>query len=126
MPQEQLFPEYCGQSHGTKYKGDHLLGQSFRPLFLSLYSVLFCFTEHGSVGSLWPQRQIITLFGSRQTAKLPCISVDQRIQGSRYLVSPHCPFLCPQFFTPGKKKKIKLKLSCCANSCNTPLGNQEF
>lgn len=83
-----------------------------------------CFTEHDSVGSLWPQRPIITLSGSRQTAKLPCISVDQKTQGPRYSPSSHLSFLCPQSFTP--EERIRTKACMCTNSCNTPLGNWEF
>lgn len=73
----------------------------------SHFSVFLSSPEHGSVGSLWLQRQIIILSGSTLTAKLLCTSVSQKTQGPRYSPSSYFPFSCPQSFTPEKKKKNK-------------------
>lgn len=112
-----LFLEYSGQSCGIrirlfffitrkedKVQGQLFVGSVIQPWLLLLDSMFFCFTEHGSVGSLWLQRQIITLSGFRQTAKLPCISVGQRNQGPRYSLSSYFPFLCCQSYTHEERK----------------------
>lgn len=88
----------------------------------SHFSVFLCFPEHGSVDSLWLQRPIITLSGSRLMIKLPCTSVSQRTQGPRYSPSSYFPFLVPSL---SFLKKL-LKLSYSTNSCNMPLSNQGF
>lgn len=95
-----------------------------RPCLVSADSVFFYVTEHGSVGSSWRHRQTITHSGSRQTAKLPCVSVLQRSQGPRY--SPSLGYLpLVHHPLPLKEERIKGK-ALLSYGCKAPLADHGY